>query len=76
MIDRFVFDTLLAKFARVQAVADDDILFGSGICISSIGFIEFIMKLEEACDLDIDLDSIDESVKTAGQLYDHLSAAT
>jgi len=74
MIDRSIFETLLAKFAKVQAVAADDILFGGGIDLSSIGFTEFIMELEEVCDLDIDIDDLDESVKTVGQLYDRLNA--
>lgn len=74
MVDRSVFDTLLAKYAKVQAVASSDILFGAGINISSIGFTEFIMELEETCGLDIDLDALDESIKTVGQLYDTLNA--
>lgn len=73
MIDRSLFETLLTKYARVQAVAADDILFGGGINISSIGFTEFIMELEEACDRDIDIDDLDESVKTVGQLYNKLN---
>jgi Phosphopantetheine attachment site. len=60
----------------VQDASDDAILFGSGINISSIAFTEFIMELEETYDLDIDLDALDESVKTVGQLYARLAEIT
>lgn len=73
MLNRTTFDALLCKYARVQQVSSDDVLFGSGINISSIGFTEFIMELEEVFDLDIDLDALDESVKTVEQLYTRLS---
>lgn len=73
MIDRNVFNTLLSKYAGTQSVSPEDIIFGGGLNISSIGFTEFIMELEETCDLDIDLDKLDESVKTVGQLYNRLS---
>ena len=46
MIDRSIFETLLAKFAKVQAVAADDILFGGGIDLSSIGFTELRLKFQ------------------------------
>jgi acyl carrier protein len=34
------------------------------------------MELEETCGLDIDLDRLDESIKTVGQLYNRLSELT
>lgn len=74
MIKWAIYETLLAKHAKVQAVVSDDILFGAGIDISSIGFTEFIMELEEVCSLDIDIDDLDESVRSVGQLYDRLNA--
>ena len=75
MIDRSAFDNLLCKYAKVQAVAPDDILFGSGINISSIAFAEFIMELEEETGIDIDIDDLDNSIRTTGQLYERLNAA-
>lgn len=69
MIDRETFDTLLCKYAKVQAISGDDILFGSGLDLSSIGFTEFLMELEELTDRDIDVDDLDASTRTAGQLY-------
>ncbi|MGD9861575.1 MAG: phosphopantetheine-binding protein [Pseudodonghicola sp.] len=75
MIEWGIFSDLLRKYAKVQEIDRDDILFGSGIDISSIGFTEFIMELEEECDLDIDIDDLDASIQTVGQLYDRLNAA-
>lgn len=72
MIDRTVFLAMLARRARVDAVSNEDILFGAGLDISSIAFTEFIMEVEEAFDLDIDPDQLDDSIKTAGDLYTHL----
>jgi acyl carrier protein len=63
------FAVLLAKYAKADAVFDGDVLFRSGLDLSSIGFTEFIMELEEETGLDIDLDSLDASIVTAGQLY-------
>lgn len=74
MIDRGIFDTLICKYAKVQAVSGDDILFGTGLDLSSIGFTEFVMELEEVTGRDIDLDDLDASIRTVGQLYDRLSA--
>lgn len=47
--------------------------FGSGFELSSIGFTEFLMELEELTDRDMDVDDIDASTRTAGQLYAWLS---
>ena len=73
MIDRRLFDTLICKYAKVQAVSGDDVLFGSGLDLSSIGFTEFIMELEEETGVDIDLDGLDASIRTVGQLYARLN---
>lgn len=75
MLDRQLFDRLLCKYARTQTVADDDVLFGGGLDLGSIGFTEFIMELEEETGRDIDIDDLDASIRTAGQLHARLSAA-
>ena len=64
-------DTLLA-FTKAGSVAQDDVLFGSGLNLSSIGFTEFVMTLEEQQGIDIDVDTLDASVRTAGQLYQRI----
>lgn len=76
MLDRKIFGQFLLKYAKTQVIEDNDVLFGSGINLSSIGFTEFIMDLEEECDIDIDIDGLDASIKTVGQLYNYLTAAT
>ncbi|MGH1454848.1 MAG: phosphopantetheine-binding protein [Paracoccaceae bacterium] len=50
-----------------------DQIFGAGINLSSIAFTEFVMDLEEECDIDIDIDDLDGSIKTVGQLYERVS---
>ena len=75
MIDRLVYDALICKYAKVQSVRDNDVLFGGGLSMSSIGFTEFIMELEEETGYDIDIDDLDNSIHTVGQLYARLSAA-
>jgi acyl carrier protein len=74
MIAQGIFFELLSKYTKAQAVSADDMLFGSGLDLSSIGFTEFIMELEEVTGLDIDIDGLDASIRTAGQLYDRLNA--
>ncbi|WP_299620363.1 acyl carrier protein [uncultured Tateyamaria sp.] len=59
----------LAKYARVESVQSEDVLFGSGLNMTSIAFVEFILELEENDDVDIDTDQLDHTVRTAGQLY-------
>lgn len=73
MIDRATFDSLLCKFAKTQVVSDDDVLFGRGLDISSIAFTEFIMELEEEAGIDIDIDDLDASIRTVGELFARLS---
>jgi len=73
MIDRQQFEFLFCKFAKVPAVSDNDVIFGGGINLSSIGFTEFIMELEEVIGRDIDIDDLDASVRTVGQLYARLN---
>lgn len=75
MIDRQVYDALICKYAKVQSVRDTDVLFGGGLNLSSIGFTEFIMELEEEAGIDIDIDDLDNSIQTVGQLYARLNAA-
>ncbi len=68
------FAALLANFARASNVKADDVLFGSGLDIASIAFLEFIMELEDRLNREIDVDSLDGGVKTVRQLYDRLFA--
>lgn len=51
----------------------DDVLFGGGLDLSSIRFTEMIMELEEECDVEVDIDSLDASVRTVGQLFARLT---
>lgn len=67
------FDRLLCKYAKVGQVRDADPLFAEGLDFSSIGFTEFVMAIEDETGLDIDPDELDHSIRTVGQLYDHLS---
>ncbi|MCP5072650.1 MAG: acyl carrier protein [Rhodobacteraceae bacterium] len=61
---------LLAVRAKAQTLSRDDILFGDGLNISSIAFTEFVMVVEEEFDIDIDMDDLDASIRTVGQLVD------
>lgn len=72
MISRSLFDRLLCRYAKAQTIADDDVLFGGGLDLSSIAFTEFVMELEEETGAEIDIDSLDASIRTAGQLYARL----
>ena len=65
----------LAGHAKRDGVSRDDVLFRSGLDLSSIAFTEFILDLEEAHDLDIDVDDLDASIETVGQLFDRIAAA-
>lgn len=58
----------LAKHAKVSEISEGDKLFGSGINLSSISFAEFIMEFEEIFDLEADINGVDESVVTVGDL--------
>ena len=73
MFEWAMFCRLLGKHARKDSIRRDDILFGAGLDMASIAFAEFIMDVEEETGADIDLDSLDSSIKTAGQLYDRIS---
>jgi acyl carrier protein len=73
-LDKTVFLTLLQKYARTDDVSDDRILFGGGLDLSSIAFTEFIMDLEETADTEINIDALDASVRTVGQLWARLGA--
>ena len=69
MTDWTTFATALSAYTKAGTVSQDDVLFGSGLNLSSIGFTEFIMTLEEEQGIDIDVDQLDASIRTAGQLY-------
>ena len=66
---------LLKKHARVLEIAMNDEIFGGGIDISSLRFTEFIMDIEEEFGIDIDVDDLDSSIRTVGQLFDRISQA-
>lgn len=73
MVQADTFLRLLRKFAKSDAAGMDDRLFGDGLDMSSIAFTEMIMDLEDECDIDIDIDDLDASIKTAGDLFERLS---
>lgn len=75
MIDWKSFSDLLSRYAKAPSVSPDEVLFRGGLNISSIAFTEFIMELEEVVGYDIDIDDLDESIRTAGDLYERLSAS-
>ena len=60
---------MLAHRLRVDNVKESDILFGSGLDVSSIAFTEFILELEEQVGVDIEMERLDASIQTVGQLY-------
>ncbi|MGB0410368.1 MAG: phosphopantetheine-binding protein [Pikeienuella sp.] len=74
MVQADTFLKLLRKYAKSEAAGMDDRLFGDGLDMSSIAFTEMIMQLEDECDIDIDIDDLDASITTAGQLFERLSA--
>ena len=69
------FTILLSRHARAQDVERGSVLFGADLDMSSVAFLELILGLEEAHGLDIDVESLDATVKTAGQLYDRIFAS-
>ena len=73
IIEKPKFMKTLARYAKVESVQPEDILFGSGLNLSSIRFVEFILDLEEEYDVDIDTDKLDETVRTAAQLYTRIA---
>lgn len=66
--------TLILKYVKADTISRDDIVFGEGLDMTSIAFTEFVMSFEETYDVDIDIDDLDESIKTVGQLADRLQA--
>ena len=72
MIRWEAFSELLARYSRVDKVREDDVLFGSGLDISSIAFTEFVMELEDLTGNNINMDDLDSSVVTARQLFERL----
>lgn len=75
LISQDQFMTLLTKYVKADEVRAQDVLFGSGLNISSIAFAEFIMDLEESFDMDIDMEQLDNSIVTAGQLHERIETA-
>ena len=70
------FSLILTPFSNAKRIEQDDVLFGSGLDLSSIRFTEFIMTLEEELAIDIDVDDLDGSIVTAGQLYHRIISQT
>lgn len=70
MVEWIRFAQLLASHTQAKSVGQDDVLFGACLDLSSIGFAEFIMELEEEFGLGIDVDDLVASIKTAGQLHE------
>lgn len=74
MIDQDVFLKMVEKHSRAEKVSLDDVLFGEGLDIGSMRFTEMIMDIEEEYDLDIDVSTLNASIKTVGQLLSHLKS--
>ncbi len=75
MMDPQHFVALLAKYTKVDKVGMQDVLFGSGLNLSSIGFTEFIMKRGRDYDATIDFGDLDASISPAGLRFGQLNAA-
>ena len=54
-MDWDVFVETLGRFVKTDTIRADDLLFGGGLDITSISFIEFIMTLEERYDREIEI---------------------
>lgn len=67
------FLALLAKHARRPSVSMNDIIFRGGLDMSSIRFTEFILDLEDTLAIEIDVESLDASIKTVGQLFQRVA---
>jgi len=74
-MDWDVFVETLGRFVKTDTIRADDLLFGGGLDITSISFIEFIMTLEERYDREIDIDDLDAGIRTVGDLFARLSGA-
>ncbi|MDO9524924.1 MAG: phosphopantetheine-binding protein [Gemmobacter sp.] len=66
--------SILKRWLKRDDVAMDNLIFRDGLNMSSIAFTEFIMEVEEEFEADIDVDSLDESIKTVGQLLAKLDS--
>ena len=69
------FATIIARHAGVAQASRADGLFDGALGLSSVAFLEFILDLEETTGADIDVDRLDASIVTAGQLHDRLFGA-
>lgn len=65
---------ILERWTGEADISDETVLFGSGLNISSVKFIEFVMDVEEIFKIDIDIDDLDASIVTAGQISDLLAS--
>lgn len=68
---------LLSQYAEAPSIKMDDMLFGSGLNLSSISFTEFVVDFEDLFDIDVNMERLGADVKSVGQfvevLEDHLS---
>lgn len=71
------FSAILTRHARAEArletgVQPGTVLFGAGLNLSSVAFLESILEMEEDTGLEIDVDNLDAGIRTAGQLFGRL----
>jgi acyl carrier protein len=77
VVDWTQFSQILARHARAETrldggVTPQTVLFGAGLDLSSVAFLESILEMEEDCGLEIDVESLDATIRTAGQLFRRL----
>ena len=75
MMDRTEFRTRLSKYVTPDAVSDEDVLFGDGLNMTSLNITEFVMELEDEMGVSIDIERVENDVKTVGELYDFVAKA-
>lgn len=71
------FAAILTRHARAEGrldggVAPNTVLFGAGLDLSSVAFLESILEIEEEIGADIDVEGLDAAIRTAGQLFARL----
>ncbi len=64
--------SLLAEHAGVETIKPSDKLFGGGINLSSVAYTEFVLAFEEEFDVEVEMESLDESIETVGQFIEML----
>lgn len=71
------FAAIFVRHARAEAglvggVSPGTILFGDGLNLSSVAFLESILEIEEETGQEIDMEGLDPGIRTAGQLFTRL----